>query len=238
MCTLSWRVDEELTVFFNRDELKTRNTAKVPQKFLATNGTHYLSPIDPDGGGTWMFANEHGIVACLLNRWHLESSLKGSPTAPKSRGQIVLALAGLSELSPLQPFLTELSLGAKPYELIAFQGGERRGFSWDGKTVAPFVPKRPLTSSSYQFEKVKAARETAFGTCSSLEDFHNTPAPSSAYTVRMNRPDAQTWSRSQLRVTRERVIWDYWEEFPDLAQESQLHRSTLDRAGETVRVSS
>ena len=74
MCTLTWWRGEEgeFEVFFNRDEKKTRSRAELPLK-REENGMQFLSPRDPDGGGTWMLVNEHGVVLCLLNRWHEES---------------------------------------------------------------------------------------------------------------------------------------------------------------------
>ncbi|MDQ8189410.1 NRDE family protein [Roseibacillus persicicus] len=225
MCTLTWRDERNaLEVFFNRDELKTRTRAEPPRCHLSEKGTRYLSPIDPDAGGTWMLANGHGIVICLLNRWNEESTLHYQ----KSRGSVVTELADCPTLVDLAQILPNNSQGAKPFDLIAFANGQVRGFSWKGKELTAFEPRMPLTSSSYQFEEVKTAREQAFAHAKRLEDFQSSKhGSSSAYTVRMNRPDAQTWSRSHLTITAAEISWDYWEEFPDLAQEPTLHQTSL-----------
>lgn len=224
MCTLTWRNEDDLEVFFNRDELKTRSRAKPPREFKTEGGTRYLSPIDPDAGGTWMLANEHGLIICLLNRWHEETGT----TFVKSRGQIVTELADCSSLPEALNLLPTLCAGAKPFDLVAFHQENLAGLSWLGDKTGAFEPQMPITSSSYQFEKVKSARTKAFTQYSSLEQFQDSQGQdSSAYTVRMNRPDAQTWSRSRLKVTSTEIHWDYWEEYSNLEKEPTLHQISL-----------
>ena len=224
MCTLTWRNKDGLEVFFNRDELKTRSRAEPPRMHRAGNGTRYLAPIDPDAGGTWLLANEHGLIICLLNRWHEESGLDFH----KSRGAIVTELATCSTLADVEESLPNNCSGAKPFDLISFSKNGLAGFAWSGKVLDKFQPQIPLTSSSFRFQEVKAAREKAFQESPNLEHFQNPQITAcSAYTVRMNRPDAQTWSRSQLKVTASEIAWDYWEEFPALDQEPKLHQTAL-----------
>lgn len=90
MCTLTWSRPKEggFEVWFNRDEKKTRPIAD-PLALRELNGVTFLSPRDPQGGGTWMLANEFGLAVCLLNQWELDTR----PTSGrrKSRGH----LAGL-----------------------------------------------------------------------------------------------------------------------------------------------
>ena len=226
MCTLSWRESEEdLEIFFNRDELKTRSRAEPPRLFTSPSGIRYLAPIDPDGGGSWMAVNERGLLVCLLNRWH-----QNAPLATQSRGGITLSLIDSDSLDDIRKTLPALSSNTKPFDLIAFSDKQSIGYSWDGSALTAFTPKRPLTSSSFRFEEVKAARLANFTESPrcDLQTYHadlsETP---SAYTVRMNRPDAQTWSRSQVRISRKGIDWQYWEEFPDLGKDPELHRTTL-----------
>ena len=224
MCTLTWRDQDGLEVFFNRDELKTRSRAEPPRVHQTLEGTRYLAPTDPDAGGTWMLVNEHGLVICILNRWHEETGEKFH----KSRGIVVTKLADCKSLASINEVLSIECPGAKPFDLIAFYKGELAGFTWTGDTLEPFQPEMPLTSSSFRFKEVKAARVKAFQHSADLESYQNPQTlPSSAFTVRMNRPDAQTWSRSQLRITENEVKWDYWEEFPNLAREPKLQQSAL-----------
>ncbi len=67
MCTVSWLLhDAGYEVFFNRDEQKGRAIANPPAVF-DREGTRYMMPVDPDGGGTWIAMNQHGLSLCLLN---------------------------------------------------------------------------------------------------------------------------------------------------------------------------
>lgn len=227
MCTLTWRHDVGLELFFNRDELKTRGRAIPPRRQVTPCGVRYLAPTDIDAGGTWMLANEFGIVVCLLNRWHE----KPSGNFPKSRGRVVTDLAFIRSLPELSSTLPKLCAGSRPFDLIAFDGPKLLGLSWRGRVGEPlqdFKPVQPLTSSSFQFESVKAEREKRFQNCESLEDFQSGHGETSnAYSVRMNRPDAQTWSRSHVTITAGQVCWRYWEEFPNLESDPRLHETTL-----------
>jgi len=84
-----------------------------------------------------------------------------------------------------------------------------------------------LTSSSFQFEAVKKARESDHAKGLVGEKLHASPwGPPSAYSIRMNRPDAQTWSRSHLKIS-EKVTWEYLAEQPDLIGEPTRSFSEL-----------
>ena len=230
MCTLTWRAEKDLEIFFNRDEMKTRGRATPPREHQTPDGTRYLSPIDPDAGGTWMLANEHGLVICLLNRWHIASTPREPSQPVRSRGQIVIALASMRSPEEVEATLPNFCTGAKAFDLVVLNHEEVASYTWDEEEITSANPSLPMTSSSYRFEAVKAAREEAFSRRSSLEQFQSSQNEScSAYTVRMNRPDAQTWSRSHLRLSPDSINWSYWEEFSDLAKEPQLHEATLNR---------
>lgn len=75
MCTLTWwrgAAGEGYEVFFNRDELKTRPPAKPPAAG-ERGGVRFLSPVDTQAGGTWIWANQFGVVMALLNWYDRES---------------------------------------------------------------------------------------------------------------------------------------------------------------------
>lgn len=214
MCTLTWKRKSvsDLTVYFNRDELKIRPVADPPARF-ESQGRSFLSPRDPKGGGTWMLANDRGLVICLLNRWELEERILSSP---KSRGRLVWGLADAETPDEVASRLVNLQ-DYQAFTLIAFSPKGDRGWEWDGASlVAGQVPPM-LTSSSFRFEEVKEAREGSFAEGMEGERFHaSADEEASAYSVRMNRPDAQTWSRSIVQVT-DRISWRYLAECPDLA---------------------
>ena len=90
MCTLTIvPFDEGVRLVCNRDERRTRATALAPESHETQTGTA-IYPIDPESGGTWIGANESGLVAALLNR--TPGRARVSRLTPVSRGIIVPAL--------------------------------------------------------------------------------------------------------------------------------------------------
>jgi hypothetical protein len=63
MCTVTWELDgDAYRLYCNRDEKFTRATAEPPTAYVsAQTGLRFLSPRDPDGGGTWLTVNELGM---------------------------------------------------------------------------------------------------------------------------------------------------------------------------------
>ncbi len=212
MCTLTWwREQDRYGVFFNRDEKKDRPIAEPPA-VRQLNGIRFLSPRDPRAGGTWMLANEFGVIVCLLNKWHLG----GVSSASKSRGQLVLGMGEIQTAKKAVERLTDLE-NYPPFSLFTMDGEGECFWEWDGKALVKEEAHMPLTSSSYCFEEVKAAREKRFAEGFRGDAFHEAVGEeASAYTVRMCRPDAQTWSRSRVSVG-EKIEWDYFAEEPDFA---------------------
>ncbi len=224
MCTLTWRRDPEqgLEVFFNRDELKTRPVADPPARFEAGGGA-FLSPRDPQGTGTWMLVNDRGVIVCLLNKWELEGrEIEGA----RSRGRLVWSLAAAGSVDEVEAQLGDLSC-YQAFTLVVFSPGGDRCWEWDGdRVVAREVPDF-LSSSSYRFEEVKEARKACFMAGKVGEALHESRGEeSSAYTVRMNRPDAQTWSRTRLQVS-DQIRWEYLAEQADLLGEPERHVSEM-----------
>ncbi len=81
MCTASWSVGEgRLSLFFNRDERKTRSEASPPA-LLTLDETRLLAALDPDAGGTWLAVNEFGLCVFLLNNYGAEAKRAEEPPA-------------------------------------------------------------------------------------------------------------------------------------------------------------
>jgi len=225
-----WRDQKGYEVFFNRDELKTRCRALPPEVRSTSEGVRYIAPTDPDAGGTWMLVNEFGLTICLLNRWHESSTLPG---AIRSRGRLVLEFAATQQASAVtEQIRTTDCSGYKPFTLVAIDHETLLVEAWDGKKLAPETPRAPLTSSSYCFQEVKKSRCGRYQRLASnhpdaLREYQAGKGEPSAFTVRMNRPDAQTWSRSHLCVGPERITWQYLEEMPDLVGDSIEHNTEL-----------
>jgi hypothetical protein len=183
-----------------------------------------------------MVANEKGVVVCLLNRWQEEFTLVGPA---RSRGLLVERMAGLENVPAVEEQLRSEDLSrVRPFDLVVFDGVGERGFSWAGTSLDRLQLEMPLCSSSYQFDQVVMARRARFeeltggggGLGRGLEAFHaDAVGGASAHTVRMCRPDAQTMSRSRVRVGERGVVWDYWEEQRDLAGAPRLYQIALER---------
>lgn len=235
MCTLTWRrAAGRYEVFFNRDERKTRSRAEPP-RMREDGASRFVAPRDPDGGGTWILANGHGVTICLLNRWHEEPRSQTTPV--RSRGRLVWEMADVANVPAAEEHLRLQNLETvRPFSIVAFDPVGERAWDWDGQRLVAVAPERPMTSSAFHFEEVLAARKARFNDlrcCISsenelLERFHadaeNGP---SAFTVRMCRSDAQTMSRSQILVGRDHVQWRYWEEQPELVGPARLFECTL-----------
>lgn len=214
MCTLTWKRDpvDGLEVFFNRDELKTRPIAHPPSRHESGDSA-FLSPRDPKGSGTWMLANDKGVVLCLLNKWELEGR---EIEEPRSRGRLVWSMAEAGSPVEVASCLTKLD-SYQAFTLVALTPAGDRCWEWDGGELASMKAPPFLTSSSYRFEEVSRSRRQYFEQGFAGEELHTSPwEPPSAYSVRMNRPDAQTWSRSRVRVN-DVICWEYLAEKPGLA---------------------
>ena len=236
MCTLTWWRESagSYEVYFNRDEKKTRAMAEPPRAH-EREGVTFLAPIDPDGGGTWLLVNERGLLVCLLNRWHEEPE-GGKPL--RSRGQLVMEMATLENVPAVEERLRLEDLqGVRPFTLVGFDPVGERAWTWNGRELAADRnPELPLCSSSFHYTEVKIARRRRFQELrhtqrmgSSLlglfhSDTEGTPSP---FTPRMLRPDAQTMSRSRVRVKDGNAMWSYLEELPELAGNPRCFESAI-----------
>jgi hypothetical protein len=83
-----------LRVACNRDELLTRQPA-LPPTLWAAGRQRALMPIDPESGGTWIAANDAGLVFVVLNA----NPGFPAPAGDISRGTIIPALLGCASVS-------------------------------------------------------------------------------------------------------------------------------------------
>lgn len=226
-----WRGEARYEVFFNRDELKTRPRAIPPVLKKTASGTRYLTPHDPGAGGTWMLANEHRVTVCLLNRWHIATNQEKSY---RSRGLLVLETADCSCVADVARLIEDKDLANyRPFTLVALDPEKVISVEWDANCSKTYSPTLPLTSSSYRFEEVSAYRKQRFQKLTidkpaDLMRYHMGEDSASAYTVRMNRPDAQTWSRSHVIVDTDQICWEYGEELPGLVDDTMHHCVTME----------
>ena len=217
MCTVSWSIhDKGYDLFFNRDESRQRVAALPPSLHQSEAGTRYLAPIDPQGGGSWIFVNQHGLTACVLN--HYAADTRDSAVST-SRGQLLLSLTDCRTTEAVSEKIS-LLLSAKPYRpcfILTLTHNSITIHCWSGEqlTRLPTPDRRMLTTSSFKTNEVLARREEEFDTLpdktpSTLLKFHlsgnSTPT---ACTVRMSRPDARTVSCTRVSFGKEATSMTY-----------------------------
>lgn len=173
MCTLSWQIhDDHLNIVFNRDELLSRQKAEPP-KVEEIRNTAVLSPKDPEGGGTWISANEYGLVFCLLNYYKFSSAggqkkisnlfgLKpdyrrqsgvGMKSAFLSRGLLVREASTASSLFELRQILKNSNLfHYQPFLLVVFSGIRPPiQLLWNGRELEEQIAPFPVITTSSLF---------------------------------------------------------------------------------------
>ncbi len=231
---MTWRSGSygSYEVYFNRDERKTRPPADPPRE-QALNGVRFLAPTDTAAGGTWLLVNERGLTLAMLNYYERETS--GGPDAgTRSRGALLLDLADADSLEAIEDRLRKMD--PRPYRAFSLvgvapsaeNGFETARWQYDGEELKPMErnPTMPVCSSSFETTAVIESRRSAFTGLTENAPFSaaiqrkyhhfSGEGSSTAYTVLMNRPDAQTWSISHLRIEPGRADFVYEKLPPDL----------------------
>ncbi|MFW6353893.1 MAG: NRDE family protein [Verrucomicrobiota bacterium] len=221
MCTLSWALEAKgYRLFFNRDEARDRAVGEPPRVWSEAGG-EFLGPRDPQGEGTWIGVNAAGWTTAVLN---LYGAGVDRGAGKRSRGLIVRELAPQREAGAAEAFLGSARLrDYAPFHLVRVSpGGEGIRYSWDGSelTVQEALEQHlPLTTSSFQTERVVARRRSIFGalnaagkpTAETLASFHRYFDPSDgAASVCMRREDAETVSLSEICVGPKIVSFTYY----------------------------
>ena len=222
MCTLTWsRAGGRLAVLVNRDERRTRRRALPPRREVR-DGVRIVRPVDGDHGGSWIAANEHGVIVALLNG----DSAPPAPRAPDapSRGWIVRALAAADSAAAAIERFDALEIDRfAPFYLAVFGGpeGPDRLVVWTGDALERKVLRRedrPLVSSVLERARVHAWRRALFArvaggrepTLERLESFHRSHEPEPGpLSVCMHRPEAETVSLTVVLVDRRQVVMRY-----------------------------
>ena len=252
MCTMTWWRDASAYgVFFNRDERKSRSIAQPPT-LQRLRGATFLAPRDPDGGGTWLMCNAYGLTVAILNAYQADwQRLAAAETGGEllSRGEIPLLLADAKNVAEATARIEELEVTRyRPFVVVCV--GPRDEFCARSDETGQFhqhalpVPQ-PLLSSSFDPENVFDARSGAYHrmvganvTRDRLEAFHRLdrvspearqPMPT-AYTPKMLRADAQSFSLTELQVSPDCVRCRYEAFAPEFEGDSSTFEMELLRA--------
>jgi hypothetical protein len=211
VCTASWLTQGgRLHLFFNRDELTTREPALPPTR-QARGGVSYLAPTDARSGGTWIAATELGSALALLNK-----SGGVVPAAPKSRGGVIPALVACRAPEELFDRLRDQPLERlAPFRLLGLWRRPAAGLAlgWDGERLEP-VPLDPalglLASSGLGDDRALASRGALWRRrrdaaprwgAESHRAFHREHAPlRGAWSVCVHRRDAASVSYTEVEL--------------------------------------
>jgi hypothetical protein len=212
MCTVSivpWEDGFRLTC--NRDERRTRAEARPPRRRPAGRSMATY-PLDPESGGTWVAVNAAGLAAAILNL--NDGPRAPAHRAPRSRGEIVPAIAGCRSLDEaLDAALSIDGAAYEPFRLVIAQGRAVAAVSRErGRAVARVDLRRPVlfTSSSLGDALVEAPRRALFDAMvvgardwrKGQFRFHRHQWPDRLpMSVCMSRPDAATVSRTTIDAT-------------------------------------
>lgn len=223
MCTASWAHQENgYTLFFNRDELRTRKIARPPE-VRSIRGVRFIAPIDTDAHGSWIGVNEFGISICLLNYYH--SNFQRDPEKNyTSRGRLLLSLMKSVNQSAVVDRLTETRLTDFPPFIVAVlePGKPVMTFTWPGTPEDLWINPSadcPLSSSSFDSVNVIGGRKELYAAqfpenhpadLQRMQAFHKSHAPeASAYSVCMHRDDARSVSLSRIAVSEKAIEFQY-----------------------------
>jgi hypothetical protein len=134
MCTISIvPVGTGFRVMSNRDERRDRAVASQP-RFETLGLRTAIMPIDPTGGGSWIGANDRGLVATILNRHGVRPLPSASFT---SRGAIVRqALACDSVEAAVESVRTLEATRFRPFRLVLAQKSQLALVVGNGHEIA------------------------------------------------------------------------------------------------------
>jgi hypothetical protein len=209
MCTVSWLIDKKnYQVFFNRDE-QTKRALCLNAGLHLMHDITVIMPIDPDGKGSWITTNEHGVTLCLLNFYQGRLPSDIGQEILKSRGMLVKSLCHSASISDVDEQLAceDLSYYTS-FTLLAFEREQKtpQAWQWNGVDLVQFVPSSPLISSGVDFDGVQAARINMYPKKTSedtLMAYHKRHHEPSHHGVCMHRKEANTVSFSHVNVNQD-----------------------------------
>lgn len=223
MCTVTWLHDGRgYDLFFNRDELLTRQRA-TPPALLDVASVAVISPTDPDGGGSWISVNAHGVTLGLLNAYPAGDAAEG-PAPETSRGLLLRRVCGARTAHEALGAVAGARLPAlRPFRLLAVDAsGTAAAIRWDRSELTleirldggvPLVscPVEPDGVARHRRELLASMTTSNCGLDAALlARFHRShdggPGPHSVCT---HRERARTHSLSHVRVGPQTVEMRY-----------------------------
>lgn len=227
MCTVTlFRLPGDcLRLACNRDEQHARPEALRPQ-IRRWSERRAIMPIDPAGGGTWIAANDAGVVMALLNQ---NSGRCKKGAGRLSRGLIIPELirqASVSDALIAAGCINAADYG--PFRLLLADQTTCAEVHSDGsciqsERVALDATPLLLTSSGLGDDLVAGPRAALFrrilrgGSSAATQDaFHHHSWPDRRHlSVSMRRSDARTVSFSSIVLGGDAIDFEYHAGAPD-----------------------
>lgn len=142
-------------ITMNRDERRGRPELN---RLRQSKGVCY--PVDIPSDGTWVGANQDGLVLALLNRYQDAEHYAEPSRAPQSRGVIIPRLLRLSDQEAVVAELKRWDLRAySPFDLVISGPGELLQWVWDGRASHLETPGPEAFLRSSSSEHVQRALE-------------------------------------------------------------------------------
>lgn len=162
MCTVLFIPGKNGNYFASlRDENPKRPRAIAPD-IQTTSPIHYLAPLDPLAGGTWIGVNEFRNCVILLNGAFENHQRKSA--YPKSRGKIVSELL-TSSLPVVEWNLMSLE-NIEPFTLVVWSDEKLFQLVWDGnkkhRSLLDSTVAHIWSSSTLYDTAAKAKRQDYF----------------------------------------------------------------------------
>jgi len=210
MCTLTWGYtagssssqNNGYHIHFNRDESRLRSVALPPQIY-SNKKAKYIAPIDPDALGTWIFVNNWGVSACLLNNYIDIQSLKGN----RSRGLLVRDLSHIKDIEQGLDAVEKAGIeNYAPFDLFLFDLKQVHTIGWNGEARVDTENPAPFKSSSgFNTEEVIQHRKEHYikshKDAGSLREFHRSHTSDKyGFSPCVHRKDGRTQSYTEISV--------------------------------------
>ena len=222
MCTVTIvPFDAGVRLVCNRDERRTRPDARPPAVRSTPSGAA-VYPVDPASGGSWVGANDDGLVAALLNRTPARAIRRSD--VPVSRGGIVPAMLACSSIDDAVAALAALDCACyEPFTAVVANRSRVVALTHGGNgccsrqaynLTAPLL----FTSSSLGDDLVEPRRRSLFAqlvlastdALAGQHIFHRHQWPDARHlSVRMERVDAATVSRTTIDLRHRAVNVTY-----------------------------
>jgi hypothetical protein len=226
MCTLSFlRLPSGYSVMMNRDESPQRpKPEQIKQTVIEGSdgvGRRVIYPVDPVSQGTWIGANDQGVVLALMNQRPPGHQM---PATAESRGRLIPeALKAASAITALER-IAALDLSATPpFKAVGFEEGQAPlSLRWDGQHLErKLYADGALVLSS--LDEMQSQRESQFDVMlnsiegkdaaevlAAQEAFHLSEEPEPGpLAVWMTHERARTVSYTHLLVQPKQILLRY-----------------------------